>query len=77
MKFKSLALLIGIFSLSSCGAFDDFTYSGIFDDQEAIGRDALFSDTTFESIPTHDHICLLYTSPSPRDRTRSRMPSSA
>ena len=26
---------------------------------------------------THGHICLLYTSPSPRDRTRSRMPSSA
>ena len=24
-----------------------------------------------------DIICLLYTSPSPRDRTRSRMPSSA
>ena len=24
-----------------------------------------------------DDICLLYTSPSPRDRTRSRMPSSA
>ena len=23
------------------------------------------------------HYCLLYTSPSPRDRTRSRMPSSA
>ena len=30
-------------------------------------------------IKTHslDYICLLYTSPSPRDRTRSRMPSSA
>ena len=26
---------------------------------------------------TYDMICLLYTSPSPRDRTRSRMPSSA
>ena len=26
---------------------------------------------------THSIICLLYTSPSPRDRTRSRMPSSA
>ena len=26
---------------------------------------------------THSHDCLLYTSPSPRDRTRSRMPSSA
>ena len=24
-----------------------------------------------------EHACLLYTSPSPRDRTRSRMPSSA
>ena len=26
---------------------------------------------------TQNYICLLYTSPSPRDRTRSRMPSSA
>ena len=25
----------------------------------------------------HNNYCLLYTSPSPRDRTRSRMPSSA
>ena len=27
--------------------------------------------------PTHDDICLLYTSPSPRDSCASRMPSSA
>ena len=27
--------------------------------------------------PIQNNICLLYTSPSPRDRTRSRMPSSA
>ena len=26
---------------------------------------------------TYSYTCLLYTSPSPRDRTRSRMPSSA
>src|SRR5665811_1370552 len=26
---------------------------------------------------SHHNLCLLYTSPSPRDRTRSRMPSSA
>ena len=32
--------------------------------QENIGKDGI-------------KICLLYTSPSPRDRTRSRMPSSA
>ena len=30
-----------------------------------------------QSTPTKDLTCLLYTSPSPRDRTRSRMPSSA
>ena len=28
-------------------------------------------------IQLHYEVCLLYTSPSPRDRTRSRMPSSA
>ena len=28
-------------------------------------------------MQAHPDICLLYTSPSPRDRTRSRMPSSA
>ena len=30
-----------------------------------------------ESSSAQDRFCLLYTSPSPRDRTRSRMPSSA
>ena len=30
-----------------------------------------------ELTPDHFERCLLYTSPSPRDRTRSRMPSSA
>ena len=30
-----------------------------------------------EGVLTHRYPCLLYTSPSPRDRTRSRMPSSA
>ena len=31
----------------------------------------------WEDLPSQRWICLLYTSPSPRDRTRSRMPSSA
>ena len=37
------------------------------------------SDHAILSIKCHSilHTCLLYTSPSPRDRTRSRMPSSA
>ena len=42
---------------------------------------ALFLDGTLRLLgiipPFMDIDCLLYTSPSPRDRTRSRMPSSA
>ena len=33
--------------------------------------------TSNNSYGAHFWFCLLYTSPSPRDRTRSRMPSSA
>ena len=35
------------------------------------------TNLTFSILLTKDKACLLYTSPSPRDRTRSRMPSSA
>ena len=34
-------------------------------------------EPTFRAVNPRTWICLLYTSPSPRDRTRSRMPSSA
>jgi len=34
-------------------------------------------DIKILSIEVENNFCLLYTSPSPRDRTRSRMPSSA
>ena len=37
----------------------------------------LFPEDGSEGRPEIYIICLLYTSPSPRDRTRSRMPSSA
>ena len=40
---------------------------------EALARNAVGTITLIDL----DNICLLYTSPSPRDRTRSRMPSSA
>ena len=39
------------------------------------GSDILFIETVFDTL--NAKACLLYTSPSPRDRTRSRMPSSA
>ena len=35
------------------------------------------SNDALNNIITWYEFCLLYTSPSPRDRTRSRMPSSA
>ena len=45
-------------------------------EHEELKRSAIkFVDT--EINPYVDQCCLLYTSPSPRDRTRSRMPSSA
>ena len=39
--------------------------------------DAMSGLTSKMSTLLQDKLCLLYTSPSPRDRTRSRMPSSA
>ena len=41
----------------------------------ASGKCVILEDNTGQPVITKD--CLLYTSPSPRDRTRSRMPSSA
>ena len=43
------------------------------------GDKILTNAFTFHAVPSviHHARCLLYTSPSPRDRTRSRMPSSA
>ena len=46
-------------------------YDGIFDHP---GEADLTSHVDFSALAC---ICLLYTSPSPRDRTRSRMPSSS
>ena len=44
------------------------------DVKEMKDRDILFREG---DLGEHFYVCLLYTSPSPRDRTRSRMPSSA
>ena len=41
------------------------------------GVDLVTSGMPCETFSTAGNSCLLYTSPSPRDRTRSRMPSSA
>ena len=55
--------------------------SGIFRDDGPSPDDKRISpytkSGTFNAVVDNNNICLLYTSPSPRDRTRSRMPSSA
>ena len=68
----------------AAGAFSSFP-SGIFDVAyarlQAIAASAGAPVTFNRSTPRRSDVtfggCLLYTSPSPRDRTRSRLPSSA
>ena len=56
-------------------------YSAGFYDAAVRGRMVGTGEAIFhlvaEDARTREMVCLLYTSPSPRDRTRSRMPSSA
>ena len=64
-----------------CQAFRDGKKVLIFGDYDADGITAasvlfhIFKSATGKQVPIH--ICLLYTSPSPRDLSTSRMPSSA
>ena len=44
--------------------------------QSGVGRN-IKDNEVLQGSPSFGYTCLLYTSPSPRDRTRSRMPSSA
>ena len=46
-------------------------------DENTIPLPGLIDTTRYWVRKVDDNTCLLYTSPSPRDRTRSRMPSSA
>ena len=77
MRFRlaAPAMLVDI------GRLDDLSYINDAGDHIAIGamtkhRTLETSDLLAAEAPLLRH-CLLYTSPSPRDRTRSRMPSSA
>ena len=63
-------------------AFVDEHFPGTTAELDAIREDqgdAAYEAVYSEQVEIYEHYqrCLLYTSPSPRDRTRSRMPSSA
>ena len=51
-------------------------YSKLYEDFAELGWDYTCNRMSRSAMAYYDS-CLLYTSPSPRDRTRSRMPSSA
>ena len=47
------------------------------DPDTSIETPSEFKGAQVKRLPSHLEVCLLYTSPSPRDRQKSRMPSSA
>ena len=84
--FTGFALAVATLGLSGCGSSDDdknyveqpveVLYNRALDDLGA--QEYKAAAKGFEEVDRqHPYSCLLYTSPSPRDRTRSRMPSSA
>ena len=70
-------IAVGSEVVGSCvvcaGSFDDYSYQT----RCTKCRMLLLGNVTHSFTHTRIYSCLLYTSPSPRDRTRSRMPSSA
>ena len=64
-----MSLKLGL-QLGYWGAGPDPRVVGLAQEAEKLGFDAVFTAEAWGS-------CLLYTSPSPRDRQKSRMPSSA
>ena len=70
MPMKTVISLIVIVALGTMGYFQIVERLNIADTKIKIMEKDLEENTEFR-------ICLLYTSPSPRDPTKSRMPSSA
>src|SRR5664280_3642126 len=64
-----------------CNLYSENMWRPVTNTPEIMFRSAIIQSSMTTLIekwnPKHAIICLLYTSPSPRDRTRTRMPSSA
>ena len=77
--FFALSFLILFSSCSNKIQLNNLTgYTfGTYYDIKFFSESKNFDESDLDSIFQEFNSCLLYTSPSPRDRTRSRMPSSA
>ena len=68
-------LVLSVFALTACGLIKD--RSGEYNAAETSQRITVPEGYSDLKIGSRYPICLLYTSPSPRDKRQSRMPSSA
>ena len=78
MNFKNLAMW-GIIVIMTIGLYNMFKnpQGSISQKNKIIFSEFLTEVDNGRVVKVEIQGCLLYTSPSPRDRTRSRMPSSA
>ena len=77
--FMWIAAFLALFSVVLMGYLQPlgrYDYRAAVHDVKQSSAEAVFQEGKFAQIGRRT-VCLLYTSPSPRDRTRSRMPSSA
>ena len=81
--FRRIAVILPMILLSTFVVMGAVAFVGAVDVYTTYSKDLgdpkeLLQNLNFNQKTTlYDRTCLLYTSPSPRDRTRSRMPSSA
>ena len=80
MNIKHFILTLALSSvISGCSSMSDYLANIVSEDREELvvyKRDKAYDETQFD-LEVPPDLCLLYTSPSPRDMRRSRMPSSA
>ena len=77
MKKLLIVFLFSIYAMSGLRSQDisgNYELDSLVVTYITVARDTV---QTVDTQPGQTFVCLLYTSPSPRDRTRSRMPSSA
>ena len=70
-------LVVADLTLTASGTVGPFRYIYIFDDTVSSPADPIIGYYDYGTSLTLNNGCLLYTSPSPRDKRQSRMPSSA
>ena len=75
LRFDNERLFLGLVAEADHAAYVDLTAGNVA--LHAIDADVAVADDLASRKDGRCELCLLYTSPSPRDRTRSRMPSSA